>query len=272
MTFMNRLRSVLSATLMTIATQANGSNSVTELTAADLASFVKRHDTVVVQVFSSDPKCGGCPGADKKFDQLAEKSYRKPVVFARVQWAVWQDMPKFDTNIKVFAVPVQLLFKNGVQIDTIEVNLSDPKDEVDSAEAIEELATRNLSSADVGKVLPSPFVIDLQAEQLPTFLKKHPWAMVQFLSSDINCGFCVSAAYSFNSAAKYRVDKQMPFARVQWGKPWRNIPSFGETYQVLGIPAQIVFRNGVKVGGLDGKPQDRNAIFRAMNEALEKNR
>jgi hypothetical protein len=272
MVLINILRAILIVALSTMGMQANGNNLVTELTAADLPGFLKRHDTVVVQIFSSDPKCGGCPGADKKFDQLAAKSYRKPVAFARVQWAVWQDMPKFEPNTKIFAVPVQLLFKNGVQIDTIEVNLSDSKDEVDTAEAIEELASRNVNSADVGKVLPSPFVIDLQPDQLPAFLKKHPWAMIQFLSSDINCGFCVSAAYSFNSAAKYRVDKQMPFARVQWGKPWRNIPSFGETYQVLGIPAQIVFRNGIKVGGLDGKPQDRNAIFRAMNEALEKNR
>jgi hypothetical protein len=94
--------------------------------------------------------------------------------------------------------------------------------------------------------------------------------MVQFLSSDINCGFCVGAAYSFNSAAKYRVDKQMPFARIQWGKPWRNVPTFGETFQVTGIPSQIIFRNSIKVGGLEGKPQDKNAVFRAMNEALEK--
>jgi hypothetical protein len=250
--------------------QAHANASVTELAAADLTAFVKRHDTVVVQIFSSDPKCGGCPGADKKFDQLASKSYRKPVVFARVQWAVWQDMPKFDTTTRVFGVPVQLFFKNGVQVDAIEVNFTDPKDEVDAAEAIEDFAGRSASGADFGKVLPSPFVIELQPDQLSAFLKKHPWAMVQFLSSDINCGFCVGAAYSFNSAAKYRVDKQMPFARIQWGKPWRNLPAFGETFQVTGIPSQIVFRNGVKVGGLEGKPQDKNAVFRAMNEALEK--
>jgi hypothetical protein len=119
-------------------------------------------------------------------------------------------------------------------------------------------------------VLASPFVVDLQPEQLPAFLKRHPWAMVQFLSSDLNCGFCVGAAYSFNSAAKYRTDKKMPFARVQWGKPWRNIRSFGDIFQVVGIPSQVVFRSGIRVGGLEGKPQDRNAVFRSMNEALER--
>lgn len=272
MTFLNRLSAGLIVAFTAVGMPAHANSLVTELAAADLAGFVKRHDTVVVQIFSSDPKCAGCPGADKKFDQLAAKRYRKPVVFARVQWAIWQDIPKFDANTKVFAVPVQLFFKNGVQLDAIEVNFSDPKDEVDTAEAIEEFAARSMAGTDVGKVFPSPFVIDIQPEQLSAFLRQHPWAMVQFLSSDLNCGFCVGAAYSFNSAAKYRVDKQMPFARIQWGKPWRGIPSFGETFQVLGIPSQVVFHNGTRVGGFEGKPQDRNAVFRAMNEAVEKGR
>lgn len=272
MTFKNRLRIALLVMSATVGMQAHASSLVTELAAADLASFVKRHDTVVVQIFSTDPKCGGCPGADRKFDQLAAKKYRKPVVFARVQWAVWQDMPKFDPSTKIFSVPVQLFFKGGIQVDSIEVNFTDPRDEMDTAEAIEEFAGRSVDSADLGKVFPSPFVIDLQPEQLSAFVRQHPWVMVQFLSSDLNCGFCIGAAYSFNSAAKYRVDKKMPFARVQWGKPWRDIPRFGTEFQPTGIPSQIVFRNGVKVGGLEGKPQDRNAVFRAMNEALEKNR
>jgi thiol-disulfide isomerase/thioredoxin len=269
---MNRLHAGLIIVFSAMGLQAHAASVVTELAASDLPGFVKQHDTVVVQMFSSDPKCGGCPGAAKKFDQLAAKNYRKPVVFARVQWAVWQDMPKFDAGTKVFGVPVQLFFKAGVQVDAIEVNFTDPQDEVDTAEAIEEFAGRSTAGVDAGKVFPSPFVIDLQPGQLSAFLKQHPWAMVQFLSSDLNCGFCVSAAYTFNSAAKHRADKKMPFARVQWGKPWRSIPSFGNTFQVVGIPSQIVFRNGIKVGGLEGKPQDRNAVFRAMNEALEKSR
>lgn len=272
MSLKNLLSSALLVTLTSMGMHANASGPVTEVTAADLTNFVKRHDMVVVQIFSSDPKCGGCPGADKKFDQLAAKQYRKPVLFARVQWPVLQERPKFDTTTKIFSVPVQLFFKGGVQVDAIEVNFTDAKDEIDTAEAIEEFAARNVVGTDLGKVFSSPFVVDLQPEQLAAFLKKHPWAMVQFLSSDVNCGFCVGAAYTFNSAAKYRGDKQMPFARVQWGKPWSNTPNFGEVYKVVGIPSQIVFRNGIKVGGLEGKPQDRNSVFRAMNETLEKNR
>ena len=272
MTLLNQWRAVIALALIAPSAQAYSANLVTELAAADLAGFTKLHDTVVVQIFSSDPKCAGCPGADKKFDQLAAKRYRNPVVFARVQWAVWQDMPRLSPHARVFNVPVQLFFKGGVQVDSIEVNFTDPKDEMDTAEAIDEFAGRSVASINAGKVFSSPFVIELQPEQLPAFLKLHPWSMVQFLSSDINCGFCIGAAYSFNSAAKHRVDKQMPFARVQWGKPWGSIPSFGETFQLVGLPSQVVFRNGIKVGGFEGKPQDKNALFRAMNEAFEKNR
>jgi hypothetical protein len=171
MTLRNQLFAAYIVAFTLVGIQAHANAAVTELAAADLTAFVKQHDTVVVQIFSFDPKCGGCPGADKKFDQLASKSYRKPVVFARVQWAVWQDMPKFDATTRVFGVPVQLFFKNGVQVDAIEVNFTDPRDELDTAEAIEEFAGRIAVAADIGKVFASPFVIELQPDQLSAFLK-----------------------------------------------------------------------------------------------------
>jgi hypothetical protein len=248
--------------------QANAAPLVVELTAAELPVFVKQHDTVIVQMISSDPKCGGCPGADKKFDQLAAKRYSKPVVFARVNWAVWSDFPKFDAAIRLFSAPVQLFFKGGEQVDSIEVNFTDVKDIADTEAAIEEFVSRNPSS--IVKVFASLDVIELQPAQLPAFLMQNPSAVVQFLSSDLNCGFCISAAYTFDSAAKHRTDKKVMFARVQWGKPWRNIPQFGGTFSISGIPSQIVFYNGIKVGGFDGKPPDRNVIYKAMNEAFEK--
>jgi hypothetical protein len=249
---------------------AFAASPVVELTAAELTNFVKKHDTVIVQMISSDPKCGGCPGADKKFDQIAAKQYSKPVVFARVLWTNWQDFPKFDASIKVFSAPVQLFFKNGEQIDSVDVNFTDAKDMTDTAEAIEDFAAQSMTAGVNTRVLASPHVIELQPAQFQAFIAQNPWAVVQFLSSDLNCSYCISAAYTFNTAAKHRVDKKVPFARVQWAKPWRNIPNLGDSFKLVGIPAQVVFHNGTKVGAFEGKPQDKNAVFRGMNDAFEK--
>jgi hypothetical protein len=262
--------SVLLLALAFNAVDAMAANPVVELTAAELTNFVKQHDTVIVQMISSDPKCGGCPGADKKFDQIAAKRYGKPVVFARVLWTNWQDFPKFDPSIKVFSAPVQLFFKNGEQLDSVDVNFTDAQDMVDTTEAIEEFAALSMTKGANTRVLASPHVIELQAAQFQAFITQNPWAVVQFLSSDLNCSYCISAAYTFNSAAKHRVDKKVPFARVQWAKPWRSIPNLSDSFKLVGIPSQIVFHNGIKVGGFEGKPQDRNALFRAMNDSFEK--
>ncbi len=262
--------SVLLLALAFNAVNALAASPVVELSAAELTNFVKQHETAIVQIISSDPKCGGCPGADKKFDLIAAKRYNKPVAFARVQWAVWQDFPKFDASVKVFSAPVQLFFKNGEQIDSVDVNFTDAKDSVDTIEAIEDFAALSVSTGANSRVLGSPHVLELQPAQFQAFIAQNPWAVVQFLSSDLNCSYCVSAAYTFNSAAKHRVDKKVPFARVQWGKPWRNIPQLSDSFKLTGIPAQVVFNNGIKVGAFEGRPQDRNAVFRTMNEAFEK--
>ena len=225
---------------------------------------------MVVQVNSTDPKCGYCIGADKVFDQIAAKRYNKPVIFARVQWGLWKDFPKFDHTIKVFGAPSMLFFKNGAQTDVMPGGIKEAADIAEAQDTVEEFANYTPASTEDSKVLTSSYVTELKPEQFQAFIAKNPWAVVQFISSDMNCGYCIGAAYPFNSAARFRVDKSVPFARVQWPKPWRNIPNFGEAVSVGAIPALFVFNKGKKVGGLDGKPQDRNAVFRAMNEGFEK--
>lgn len=265
-----KMSTVLLMVLLMSTSLAMAAAPVVELGADELIAFVKQHKTVVVQLNSADPKCGYCVGADKIFDQIAAKRYNKPVVFARVQWALWKDFPKFDPAIKIFGMPSMLFFKNGAQTDLIEGRHKEAAEIAEIEDTVEGFANYNPASAEDTKVLTSPYVIELRPEQFQAFISKHPWAVVQFISSDLNCGYCIGAAYSFNSAAKFRVDKSVPFARVQWPKPWRDIPNFGGAFSVGGIPTQVVFNKGKKVVGLDGKPQDRNAVFRLMNESFEK--
>jgi hypothetical protein len=270
MKLIQKIRTVLLMSLLKLSSLAIAAAPVVELSADELVAFVKQHKTVVVQLNSADPKCGYCVGADKIFDQIAAKRYNKPVIFARVQWALWKDFPKFDPSIKVLGAPSMLFFKNGAQTDVMPGGIKEAADIAEVEETVEEFANYTPASPEDTKVLTSSYVIELKPEQYQAFISKNPWAVVQFISSDMNCGYCIGAAYPFNSAARFRVDKSVPFARVQWSKPWRNIPNFGEAVSVGAIPALVVFNKGKKVGGLEGKPQDRNAVFRAMNEGFEK--
>lgn len=270
MKLIQKIRIIFLVSLLKFSSIAIAAAPIVELSADELLAFVKQHKTVVVQLNSTDPKCGYCIGADKIFDQIAAKRYNKPVIFARVQWALWKDFPKFDPSIKIFGMPSLLFFKNGAQTDLLEGRTKEAADIAEVEDTIEEFANYTPASPEDTKVLTSSYVIELKPEQFQAFITKNPWAVVQFISSDMNCTYCIGAAYLFNSAARFRVDKSVPFARVQWPKPWRNTPNFGEAVSVGGIPALVVFNKGKKVGGLEGKPQDRNAVLRAMNEGFER--
>lgn len=253
-----------------ISANAFAAAPVVELSADELLAFTKQHKTVIVQLNSADPKCGYCVGADKIFDQIAQKRYKNPVIFARVQWALWKDFPKFDPSIKIFGMPSLLFFKNGAQTDVLEGGIKEEADIVEVVETIDDFASFTPTSSEESKVLASPHVIELKPEQFQAYISKNSWAVVQFISSDMNCTYCIGAAYAFNSAARFRVDKSVPFARVQWPKPWRNMPNFAEISPLGGIPAVFVFNKSKKVTELVGKPKTRNDVFRVMNEGFEK--
>ncbi len=264
------IRATFSLLLFCFQALAFANTLVVELSANEVLSFVAKHPSAVVQLNSGDPRCGYCVGADKLFDEIAAKPYSKPVVFARVQWALWKDFPKFEPAIKVFGMPSMLFFKHGVQIDLLEGRYKEPAEMADIHEAVELFASSTANPADPSKVLASAHVVELKPAQLLAYLATNPWAVVQFISSDVNCSFCLGAAYSFNSAARFRVDKNVPFARVQWPSPWRNIPVYANGILIDGIPAVKVFHEGKVVTEVTGKPRDRNDVFRVMNAGFDK--
>jgi thiol-disulfide isomerase/thioredoxin len=158
-----------------ISANAIAAAPVVELSADELLAFTKQYKTVVVQLNSSDPKCGYCVGADKIFDQIAEKRYKNPVIFARVQWALWKDFPKFDPSIKIFGMPSLLFFKNGAQTDVLEGGIKEEADIVEVVETIDDFASFTPTSTEESKVLASPHVIELKPEQFQAYiyLKTH---------------------------------------------------------------------------------------------------
>jgi len=87
--------------------------AVKELRPDELAAFVAAHEYAVVQMTSSDPGCGYCKGADKLFDQAAALPHKPALVFARVQWTPWRQIPDFGGLIEIGWVPQQPVFHKG---------------------------------------------------------------------------------------------------------------------------------------------------------------
>lgn len=93
---------------------ARAARPVVELEPQELAAFVQQHGLAVIQFTSPDRNCTYCVGADRTFDGSAALSTHPKLVFARVQWPVWNAIPSFKplfTNL--YGVPTQILFKNG---------------------------------------------------------------------------------------------------------------------------------------------------------------
>ena len=91
---------------------------VTELTPDKLAAYVASNALVVVQLTSPDPKCKYCIGADKTFDQAAAQAKDRKMKFARVQWPVWHKTPNLAPLINNFAIPRQLVFRGGKEMQS----------------------------------------------------------------------------------------------------------------------------------------------------------
>lgn len=103
-----------------------GAATVTEMKPAEVAAFVARHGTVVLQVTSPDRGCGFCVGADKAFDRVAAGSAHGELAFGRVQHAPWQAFPREIRALDVRAVPMQLVYRDGKQMGTIGGKPGDP--------------------------------------------------------------------------------------------------------------------------------------------------
>ncbi|MDP2371653.1 thioredoxin family protein [Rhodoferax sp.] len=98
---------------------ASAAASVTELSVAELAAFVTRHEYVVVQMTSPDARCTYCIGADKIFDQASALSLDVPMAFARVQWSPWSKMPDLRPLVDVQGVPTHYVFRHGKLIGEV---------------------------------------------------------------------------------------------------------------------------------------------------------
>lgn len=92
---------------------------VQEVRIQDLAAFLAKNDTVVVQFTSPDRKCRYCIGADKAFDAAVAPASDPAIKYARVQWPVWHKFPDFGTIQKPLGLPETLVFRRSQAIGSL---------------------------------------------------------------------------------------------------------------------------------------------------------
>lgn len=124
--FVFMLKASTSVFILFSACNSVASTSVVELTASEIPRFIAKHPHVVLQFTSTDPNCGYCIGADKAFDGIASKTFKKTVAFGRVTWpAPWRKIPNISPLIKVEGIPMQVIFINGQSIESFDGNHAD---------------------------------------------------------------------------------------------------------------------------------------------------
>ncbi|MEW6022500.1 MAG: hypothetical protein AB1807_10205 [Pseudomonadota bacterium] len=109
---------LFAATLVGAAAPAHAAR-VQEVRMQNLAAYLAKHETVVVQFTSPDPKCRYCIGADRLFDQAVTPARDPKVKYVRVQWPVWHKFPDFGSIQKPIGLPDHIVFQRGRAIGTI---------------------------------------------------------------------------------------------------------------------------------------------------------
>jgi hypothetical protein len=107
-------------------------------------------------------------------------------------------------------------------------------------------------------------VIELAASDIPEFIAKYPYSVIQFTSPDPNCTYCVGAETPFDAVSTSRFSQPVVFARVKWSAPWKKFPVFTAPLKVLGIPEQKFFKNGKEVDALMGIIKDTAVLNKAV--------
>ena len=109
-------------------------------------------------------------------------------------------------------------------------------------------------------------VEDVAPNKLMAYLETHDDVVLQFTSTDRECGYCTGADKAFERFAEKNAGR-MSFVRVQWS-PWQKTPEvLHGQFRIIAMPAQICIRNGKKVRAYPGIMLDKD---KAALERFEK--
>ena len=184
---------------------------------------------VVVNISSTDPRCGYCIQANAKFEKLARRSDVEGR-FLQVAWQPWSPFPveigPFLKRFGISGLPARLTFQDGQFAAKV---LGVPPDmPPESPQKV---------TGDIPLVAPQQI-----AEKTRT---TKGILVVQLTSFETACSFCMRSNPVFEALAKGPVDPQVQFVRVAYA-PWTLVGSdaFAKAFGNGGLPIFLTFQDG----------------------------
>ena len=189
---------------------------------------------VMVNVTSTDPRCGYCAQANVRFDQLSRRhDMDEDFRLVQVAWQPWARFPPeiqpFLTRYGIVGIPVRLIFVDGRferKVTGVPPDL--PPESARRVSGDIPLVDRR-QVAD--KVASSKGVV-----------------VVQLTSFETTCAFCMRANPIFEDLARANVDPNVTFLRVDY-RPWTGVTAdpFARSVGGSGLPVYLTYRDGQQV-------------------------
>jgi thiol-disulfide isomerase/thioredoxin len=232
-------------------------NKIEPITPAALeARIAESKEALVVNITSTDPNCGYCIQANKKFVQLASSTSSDTVHFAQVSWAPWANIPEelrplFQRN-QIAGIPVKMAFKDGQLIDKVVGVPPDAPAATPPATPSPLHVTGNIPVVDSNKI----------AEKIR---QSKGILVVQLTSFETTCSFCIRSNPIFEEFTKAPENSNIQFLRVAY-RPWVQMgtDAFAQTLGYTGLPIFVTYKDGKLVrkhGGMAEKPELQKALL-----------
>lgn len=195
--------------------------------------------TLIINVTSTDPRCGYCMQANVLFDRFSRRhDMDEAFQLAQVAWQPWPRMPEAVQRLLkpygVNGIPVQLVFVDGkFQHKTVGVPPAVPPESPQKVTGDVPLADRQHAAE---RIAASRGVL-----------------LVQLTSFETTCAFCMRSNPIFEDLVKHNDDPAVHFLRVAY-TPWTRVTSdpFAQTFQASGLPLYLTFQDGKLVRSKPG--------------------
>jgi thiol-disulfide isomerase/thioredoxin len=194
---------------------------------------------VMVNVTSTDPRCGYCAQANVKFDQMSRR-HDMDADFRLVQVA-WQPWTRFPPEIQPFldrygitGIPVKLIFEDG-KFERKETGVP-----ADLAPESPRRVTGNIALVDRRQV----------ADKVA---RSRGVVVVQLTSFDTTCAFCMRSNPIFEELVRTNLDPNVTFLRVDY-LPWTGVSRdpFARSIGSAGLPVYLTYQDGKQVRSKPG--------------------
>lgn len=206
---------------------------------------------LVVNITSTDPKCGYCAQANPKFMALA--NHTENMQFVQVGWEPWRQFPneirEYLARIDIQGIPARVSYLDSKMEGKQEGVPPDvpPPSPLKVTGDIPVISSRDIAA----KIQHTKGLV-----------------IVQLTSFETTCDFCIRSNPVYERLAKDTASSGITFLRVAY-RPWLQltIDPFAQTFGFSGLPIYAVYKDGKfvrKHGGHAEQPELQKLLLNGL--------